>query len=262
MTEWREIPGIPDYEVSDAGDVRSVDRVVTYRNGKRCAYPGKVLSPSWVGPGNGYAVLALGRANPNQRVHRLVLLAFVGPPPEGKPNGLHRNGDSRDNRLENLYWGDDSDNVQDMLHHGTHHWAKRETCEAGHPYAGENLVIRRTGARACATCLKEKEQAYHERKNQLRREKWESRSTHCREGHEYGDSPTRTASGHRICSECVELRPVRLSDMCARGHAYTEENTLLRPDKRSPTGRMRRACRECTRQNSEAWRQARKSEGD
>ena len=49
---------------------------------------------------------------------RLVLLAMVGPPPEGT-ECCHKNGDPGDNTPDNLYWGTDSDNFRDAMRHGT-----------------------------------------------------------------------------------------------------------------------------------------------
>jgi hypothetical protein len=50
----------------------------------------------------------------------------------GKPNGLvvrHLNGISRDNRLENLAYGTQSDNEQDSIRHGTHYRNTKFTIE-------------------------------------------------------------------------------------------------------------------------------------
>lgn len=53
-----------------------------------------------------------------RRIHRLLLLAFVGP----KPDGLvtrHLNGNPLDNRLENLCYGTYAENRADAKSHGT-----------------------------------------------------------------------------------------------------------------------------------------------
>jgi len=51
-------------------------------------------------------------------VHTCVLLAFVGPKPEGM-ECRHLNGNCHDNRLENLKWGTHQENMQDQIRHGT-----------------------------------------------------------------------------------------------------------------------------------------------
>lgn len=52
-------------------------------------------------------------------VHRLVLMAFVGPCPPGC-QALHKNGNRADNRLDNLRWGTPKENSADKKLHGTH----------------------------------------------------------------------------------------------------------------------------------------------
>jgi HNH endonuclease len=45
---------------------------------------------------------------------------FIGPSPPGKGIVLHRNGNSKDNRLENLDWGNSQQNSLDRhKHNGT-----------------------------------------------------------------------------------------------------------------------------------------------
>lgn len=51
-------------------------------------------------------------------VCRLVLLAFVGPCPEGL-ECCHRNGNARDNRRRNLRYGTRTSNARDKIIHGT-----------------------------------------------------------------------------------------------------------------------------------------------
>jgi hypothetical protein len=51
-------------------------------------------------------------------IHRMVLEAFIGPCPEGC-EARHLNGDSFDNRLENLQWGTKIENSEDKRRHGT-----------------------------------------------------------------------------------------------------------------------------------------------
>jgi len=52
-------------------------------------------------------------------VHRLVLLAFKGPPPRSGMEGAHNNGVPGDNRLENLRWDTPKGNAADRVIHGT-----------------------------------------------------------------------------------------------------------------------------------------------
>ncbi len=54
-----------------------------------------------------------------RHVHRLILETFIGPCPEGM-ECRHLDGDSVNNRLDNLKWGTHSENMQDSIRHGTH----------------------------------------------------------------------------------------------------------------------------------------------
>jgi DNA-binding transcriptional regulator YiaG len=60
-----------------------------------------------------------------QRVNRLVLEAFVGPPPTPLHEAAHKNGKSADNYYENLVWKTKSENWQDRRLHGTDNSGER-----------------------------------------------------------------------------------------------------------------------------------------
>lgn len=54
-----------------------------------------------------------------EAVHRLVLLAWRGPPPSDAHESRHLDGDGLNNAIENLEWSTHVDNVADQLRHGT-----------------------------------------------------------------------------------------------------------------------------------------------
>ncbi len=136
IEEWKVVPGYDDwYEVSDLGRVRS------WKNGKWGRRPtSRPLALTSVH--HGYRQVHLSRSRTDVRpflVHQLVLLAFVGPRPKGY-GGLHRNGDPADNRLENLYYGTQKENGQDMVRHGRapktpYKLSPEQTAEAQQRYA-------------------------------------------------------------------------------------------------------------------------------
>lgn len=100
---WRPVVGHEHkYQVSDLGRVRSIDFWDGRRNVK-----GKVLSV--IDTRSGHVNVSIG-ANNKQLVHRLVLAAFIGPPPEGC-EVLHLNHVPWDNRLSNLKYGTRSENL-------------------------------------------------------------------------------------------------------------------------------------------------------
>lgn len=53
-------------------------------------------------------------------VHRLVLFAFVGPPPSKAHVCAHWDGDYKNNKPENLRWATRKENEEDKKRHGTH----------------------------------------------------------------------------------------------------------------------------------------------
>lgn len=109
--EWRPVVGFEGlYEVSDQGRVRSAPRPKTR---------GGLLRPGGHRSGHLHVVLSRAGRVCTRQVHRLVLEAFTGPCPEGQ-ECRHLNGDPADNRHVNLCWGTRSENVQDMIRHGTH----------------------------------------------------------------------------------------------------------------------------------------------
>lgn len=153
---WRPVPGYEGrYEVSDAGRVRSCGFYSGNRWGTRTWRPGRIrkLVPSDTGHLTVELVDADG-ARCTVKVHRLVLLAFVGEAPHGKPYGLHGDDDPTNNRVENLRWGTPGDNSDDAVRNGGHTQARKETCELGHLLVAPNLVDSSAalGHRSCLAC--------------------------------------------------------------------------------------------------------------
>lgn len=69
---------------------------------------------------HGYPSVGLrrnGKTYTGQRVHVLVLTAFIGPRPAGMVS-RHLNDIPTDNRLENLAWGTQKDNLEDSRRNG------------------------------------------------------------------------------------------------------------------------------------------------
>lgn len=105
----REIPGAPGYLVTANGEVYST---------RQSATPRKLRTSS----GNdGYPSVQVyfgRRIGRHERVHRLVALAFHGPPPTPAHEVRHLNGIRTDNRAENLAWGTRQENSLDTVRHG------------------------------------------------------------------------------------------------------------------------------------------------
>lgn len=65
------------YEVSDHGNVGSVDRWITYSDGRKGFYTGKILKQFVSGSGYLSVNLSMGGNHKMCKVHRLVGLAFI-----------------------------------------------------------------------------------------------------------------------------------------------------------------------------------------
>lgn len=106
---WASIAGYEGlYEVSDRGNVRSLQRFAPNRSGLR-----PIRDRLLVGnlDGRGYLIVGLSRLGVRRMftVQRLVMNAFVGPRPHGYQIN-HKNGIKRDNRLDNLEYVTPSEN--------------------------------------------------------------------------------------------------------------------------------------------------------
>lgn len=112
--QWREIRGYPDYEVSDRGRVRSWR---TPRSKGRRLRP--LMLKFNVVRGRLRVCLWCNGKGKQQLVHRLVLLTFVGEPPEAH-ECCHYNGNPQDNRLSNLRWDTRSGNMGDDIRNKAH----------------------------------------------------------------------------------------------------------------------------------------------
>ncbi len=113
---WKDIPGYEGcYQVSSNGQVKSIGRPMWVDNGHGKKYfrdfKGKTLTPH--PNSNGYfQVCLLKNGKPHSlRVHRLMLMAFVGCK-SSRFHCNHKNGIKTDNRIENLEWCTAKQNIR------------------------------------------------------------------------------------------------------------------------------------------------------
>ncbi|KKM77446.1 hypothetical protein LCGC14_1369950 [marine sediment metagenome] len=136
LLEWRPIPDAPMYEASNMGSVRRDGRCLLLQR-----------------TGNGYLKVSLsvhGKAL-NRKVHRLVLETFIGPRPDGMVC-RHANGSRLDNRLVNLSWGTQKQNMADAIRHGTTN--RGGPNRAAKLTADDVVAIRRRYVSTYDTCVK------------------------------------------------------------------------------------------------------------
>lgn len=116
METWKPIPGFDGYEASDLGRVRSVDHVTQQLSRSGAVYyrctRGKIraLTPNR----DGHLIINFGRVFGTQYVHQLVMLAFVGPPPNGC-ECCHNDENPSNNQLGNLRYDTRLGNMADRI---------------------------------------------------------------------------------------------------------------------------------------------------
>lgn len=148
--QWLPIVGYEGlYEVSNLGRVRSLSR---NDYGSRVT-TGRVLKLQQERSGHLICYLSRGNKVKHGRVHRLVLEAFVGPAPKGKPYALHYDDDPKNNRLDNLRWGSHRENTLDSVRNGGHYNAALTHCRKGHKFTEENTYLTSKGSRQCVECV-------------------------------------------------------------------------------------------------------------
>lgn len=140
VPQWRPIPGQPQYEVNTIGQVRSrkFDRDLVLKQRESS---------------NGYMCVTLSQGGKYRpyNVHRLVLMAFRGN--QQDMYACHIDGDKKNNRLDNLYWGTAAQNASDMKRHGTHRNGRKTHCKNGHEFTPKNTYVQpSSGSRKCITC--------------------------------------------------------------------------------------------------------------
>ena len=116
MEVWKDIPGYEGkYQASTEGSIKSLKRTVhsSNQNGTfEFVLPEKILKPGKRGK---YLMVVLNDPRHTFSVHRLVMAAFYG---KSDLYVLHVNGDPHDNRLENLRYDTQTENIYDIYRQG------------------------------------------------------------------------------------------------------------------------------------------------
>lgn len=107
---WKDVPGYEGlYQVSSKGRVRSMDRIVSYKETTQFK-KGKILLPMIAGANYLYVNLWKNNKRKYVSVHRLVALAFI-PNPKGLKQVNHKDEDKTNNNVSNLEWCDAKYNI-------------------------------------------------------------------------------------------------------------------------------------------------------
>lgn len=117
---WKVIKGYEDYyEVSDAGKIRSKDRLVKYDDKKGYFKKGRTLKAINLGKGyEGVQLCIPGEKSKKFYVHRLVAEMFLDNKNEKFKIVNHIDGNKKNNHKENLEWIDNSGNIKHAIDSG------------------------------------------------------------------------------------------------------------------------------------------------
>lgn len=112
MEIWKSIKGFEGlYEISNLGNIRSLDRLVKHsKSGFRKCH-GKIIAKRIGDSGYYFSMLYKDGKYYHVQIHRAVASAFVKNP-DSKPQVNHINADKLDNRCENLEWCTASENMK------------------------------------------------------------------------------------------------------------------------------------------------------
>lgn len=108
---------------------------------------GKPLSAWEDQDGYSHVTLHLVRGKNPKRfaVHRLVALAFKGPPPSRNHQVRHLDGDRQNNRATNIAWGTPQENSDDTRRHGSLRGARNPNTRLTPKDIQRVLAMRRSG---------------------------------------------------------------------------------------------------------------------
>ena len=110
---WKDVPKFEGYyQVSNLGNVRSVERTIKYKDGRTYNYPSKHLKQRK--DTNGYLQVGfnVNGNKSNHRTHRLVAETFLVKPKIDLISVNHIDGIKVNNQLDNLEWVTYSENTQ------------------------------------------------------------------------------------------------------------------------------------------------------
>lgn len=111
---WKDVVGYEGlYQVSNLGNIKSLDKYVNTKGNKLKLHKGKILKPKKRPRGYLEVSLYKDRKPKSIQIHRLVAIAFI-PNPENKPHINHKKPVTEefcDNSVNNLEWCTPKENM-------------------------------------------------------------------------------------------------------------------------------------------------------
>lgn len=108
-----QVPDNKSYAVSDDGRIFTCKPCVRSKG-----VPVREMKQTKTQFGHLYVRMAKDGKPSADTVHRIVAKAFLPPPLPGQTLVRHLDGNPGNNRVDNLKWGTQSDNMQDCVRHG------------------------------------------------------------------------------------------------------------------------------------------------
>lgn len=115
MELWKIISGFSDYEISTYGNLRSIERTKTFKNGRKVKFAAKNKSLR-VHPGNGFLMTDLIDDKGKKRTiypHKFVAKTFIqNKKPRKYKVVIHIDGNVQNNNIDNLKWSSYSESIK------------------------------------------------------------------------------------------------------------------------------------------------------
>lgn len=147
---WKDVPGYEgQYQVSNYGRVKSLGRVTELNGGRQRKEPELIMKYT---KRSGYPTLILRRSGDRKsaQIHRLVAQAFI-PNPGNLPVVNHLDYDRENNRVDNLEWCTQKENVRYSSERMRKPKTKSKTSNIKEKYIHE--IIRKNGVRRYRVCI-------------------------------------------------------------------------------------------------------------
>jgi hypothetical protein len=115
MRQWQSIPHFSDYEVSDDGLIRSIERIKVFKNGRKMRFESKNKQLRRH-PSNGFLMTDLVNDKGIRKTvypHKIVATVFLkNDKPRKKKVVIHIDNDLENNHVSNLKWCSFSESIK------------------------------------------------------------------------------------------------------------------------------------------------------